>query len=174
MILAIDYGRLTGWALGNGERGLWVLGPEGPDNAGVRLRALYDNVCRICDRVEVTKIAAEDAAYGGQNQFYTAMGQSEMRGILRLIAASRGAAFHLVNPSTWKSWLTGSPRADKQQVIRSIELIYKVRLVDDNTADAFAILKCAEAGVTRLTPEKVKKPRDRRKPGSRKRPDELF
>lgn len=165
-ILALDPAQHCGWAHSAGPSGVWRLGPPGPEHAGARLSELRACLEVTHQRMPFELLYAEDAAYGARHQFAVQLGHAEYRGIIRAVAHDLGVRLIVLNPATWKSFLTGSARADKDQVKRALVTLFGLRIADDNEADAVAILRCGLAGVTGPAHPKAKsaRPRGAKKP----------
>ena len=154
---ALDMARVTGWTVGplpktdarvDGTAGGVVdLGPAGPAGAGARLFGLRKLIIDLHKAHKFERLAVEDSAYGSRNQFATQLGQAEYRGVARVTAHQLGLEFLVINPSSWKSWLCGSGKADKEQTQRALAGQFGVRFSSSDEADAFAILAAVLAGV---------------------------
>jgi crossover junction endodeoxyribonuclease RuvC len=147
-ILALDPATKTGWALGeDGKRvasGTWDLAPtsqrrfEGGGMRWLRLRRLLDEVAGVPGLVvfeEVRRHAGVDAAhaYGGALAEITAW------------CEAHSVPYQAVPVGQIKKFATGRGNADKPAMIEAARNRWGVEPVDDNEADAVALLHLAIA-----------------------------
>jgi crossover junction endodeoxyribonuclease RuvC len=108
----------------------------------VRLLLLSDEVERWLDTYRPDVVAIERVF--SQHNVRTAMGTAQAGGVVALAAARRGLPVMFHTPSEVKAAVTGSGRADKEQVItmvtRLLRLVERPRPAD--AADALALAIC--------------------------------
>lgn len=141
-VLAIDPGTRCGWALGvNGmciSSGTWDLAPmrqrrfEGGGMRYVRLRQYLDAIGKV-DRVvveEVRRHMGVDAAhvYGGVLATVTSW------------CESMSIPYSAEPVGSIKKFATGKGNADKPQMVEAVRDRWAIDVVDDNQADAVALL----------------------------------
>lgn len=141
-ILALDPATKTGWALGaDGQRiasGVWNLAPasqkrfEGGGMRWLRLRKLLEEIGRV-DMVvfeEVRRHMGVDAAhaYGGALAVITAWCEANQ------------IPYHAISVGEIKKAATGKGNAGKPEMIDAARARWAVEPVDDNEADALALL----------------------------------
>lgn len=104
-----------------------------------RLLRLREVLCEIFDRYLPTEIAIEDVFLPARTSPRTPIALGELRGIARLCAAERDLAVFFYAPRQVKMAITGYGNASKEDVIRWIENEFKIKVTDDNEADAISI-----------------------------------
>lgn len=149
LILALDVAQRTGWAHSSGASG-WFDLPKGD----ARLDALDAAIASLVDEHGCDTLVTEDSAQGAKSWIVVQV-HAEYRSVIKRVASRLGVALLIYPLATWKAWLTRKPAAKKDLVARCVEMQFGRRIDDDNECDAFAILKCAEAGV--LPPAQRKK-----------------
>lgn len=153
-ILALDLGTNTGWvvrgAKGASVHGVWNLKGgrhEGGGMRGLRFRGHLEEVHRLTPLKavfyeEVRRHAGTDAAhvYGG------------LLMILQAFCEENGIPYEGVPVQTIKKHVTGKGNASKDQVIAAVQKFGFDAVVDENEADAIALmlLKLEDANVQRL------------------------
>ncbi len=149
-VLGVDPG-LTRCGLGviEGEpgRALTLIGtdvirtPSG-DEIGARLLALEEELDRWLVRYQPDAVAVERVF--SQHNVRTVMGTAQAGAVAIVCAARRGVPVALHTPSEVKAAVTGSGRADKQQVTQMVTRL--LRLTDPprpaDSADALALAIC--------------------------------
>jgi crossover junction endodeoxyribonuclease RuvC len=144
-ILGIDPGLAsTGWgvveATGNRLRlvdyGTVTTGPATPH--GERLLAIYDAIAAVIDAHHPAQ-AAMERLFFGQN-VTSAMGVSEARGVLIMLAVQRGLPLTEYTPKAIKQAVTGTASADKKTVQEFVRLLLGLKDIPkpDHAADALA------------------------------------
>jgi crossover junction endodeoxyribonuclease RuvC len=152
-ILGIDPGlNITGY-------GVIEPGPRGPRvcEAGVvrgatgrskaemahRLRSLYDSIVEVLDQFHPGVMVVEQL-YAHYAHPRTAILMGHARGVLMLAGAQRGLIVHSYNATTIKKTITGSGRAPKAQVQRTVQRELGLAIVPDppDVADALAVALC--------------------------------
>jgi crossover junction endodeoxyribonuclease RuvC len=107
-----------------------------------RLLLIEQGISQWCDRIQPDAISVERVF--SQHNVRTVMGTAQASGIALLIAARRGIPVAVHTPSEVKAAVTGSGRADKQQVgamvTRLLRLDSPPRPAD--AADALALAIC--------------------------------
>lgn len=145
MLLALDLGTVTGWAVhtsaGVRLSGSWNLKPKRHENSFARFRGLVARIEQLHDVEAVTEIHYEAVrahrgveaahAYGG---FWTALGTWCDEREIPLIGHEVAAI---------KKFATGRGNANKGAMILAAEERWGVVVADDNEADAIAIRELA-------------------------------
>jgi crossover junction endodeoxyribonuclease RuvC len=145
LVLGIDPGLAsTGWglveAVGNRLRlvdyGTVTTGPETPH--GERLLAIYDAITAVIDEKRPAQ-AAMERLFFGQN-VTSAMGVSEARGVLTMLAVQRAIPLTEYTPNAIKQAVTGTASADKKTVQEFVRLLLGLKDIPkpDHAADALA------------------------------------
>jgi Holliday junction resolvasome RuvABC endonuclease subunit len=140
-VLAIDPSKRCGFAHSNGRHGVWLLGSQ----PVARLERL-DGYIRAAARRWPTDVIAYESATFGSRHVHAMRRHNELAGVIELCAAKLGAKCWSFPPTQWKAIALACGNADKAQVMRLLELIYGVRVADQDAADAIGILKAAERG----------------------------
>ena len=105
-------------------------------NHGKRYLQFYNQLNDIIERYKINEIVAEDV-YKGEMKGYLRLG--EIRGVLKMAAASKGLPIKFVTPSEHKENLTSNMYANKTETMNVLnELGYKFK--DDNEADSISIM----------------------------------
>lgn len=171
-ILALDPAAKCGFAWSDGtlrEYGVWQIALAEREHPGARLERLREHIYEAYRDWGFERLAYEDAQHGSPN--FTIQGlHAELRGVIKLVACELDVDAIPINPTTLKSWATGSGRADKGQMIRACQTVLGVTTDDDNIADALFVLELAK------NPAKIEGPksRERRMFQRRKRDPKLF
>jgi crossover junction endodeoxyribonuclease RuvC len=147
-VLGIDPGTaVTGWGLVERCDGRVVHLAHGAVtmHAGLTLAAklakIHAALVELCGQWRPDVVALEQSFVGRNVQSAFRLG--EVRGVAMLAAASAGIVIAEYSPATVKLAVTGTGRAEKEQVQRAIALELRVveRLVPD-AADALAVALC--------------------------------
>ena len=108
-----------------------------------RIRTIYDSLVEVIDQFHPEVLAVEQL-YAHYNHPRTAILMAHARGIAFLAAAQRGLNIVSYNATRIKKTITGSGRASKEQVQRTIQR--ELGLVDlpepPDVADALAVALC--------------------------------
>ncbi|USN53427.1 MAG: crossover junction endodeoxyribonuclease RuvC [Candidatus Nomurabacteria bacterium] len=149
-ILGIDpgYGRLGYGVLEEKDRTLHCesygcIETPAKEEAPVRLAKIAQELRSILQRYQPDLIAVEKLFFAKNTK--TALGVSEARGVVLLIAQEYGAEIQEFTPVEVKLALTGYGQANKDQVQQMVERLLKVeeKIASDDAADALAIAICA-------------------------------
>jgi len=152
-ILGLDPGlQVTGYAvLEPGPRGPRVCeaGVVSSDGGGAaadmarRLEALYHGVDEVIRQFEPTVMAVEQL-YAHYEHPRTAILMGHARGVLLLAAAQHGLAVVHYNATRIKKTITGSGRAPKDQVQRTVQRELGLTKLPEpsDVADALAVALC--------------------------------
>ena len=158
-ILAIDPAKRSGWAWSDGQRlvfGVWLLG----SHPATRLARLDASLQSAANRWSPDVIAYESATFGSRHA-HVMRRHNELAGVIELFAAKSRLQCWSYPPSQWKARALACGNADKGAVMRLLELIYGVRVTDQDAADAIGILKAAERGPPPETSKQVQRRRSR-------------
>jgi len=148
LILGIDPGsRRTGYAAIVPERrvrlvesGTITLGRSGAQ-LSARLGELEQALEQLVARIQPTEVAVEDLFSARNARSALALGQA--RGVVLAVVGRRQLPVHAYAPATVKQAVTGSGRADKGQVRRTMEFLLSLdALPAPDEADAMAIAVC--------------------------------
>lgn len=126
--LALDYGCIR-------TRGTVMTNPQ-------RLEVIFIEVRRLIVRYRPSCVALERLFFA--KNVTSAMGVSEVRGVVALAAQLEGVAVAEYTPGQVKQAITGSGRADKRQVQDMIQRVLSLAEVPrpDDAADGLAIALC--------------------------------
>jgi crossover junction endodeoxyribonuclease RuvC len=147
IVLGIDPGLAsTGWALvarsGSALRvlasGTLKTSPRTPH--AERLRSLFDGVTGVIAEHDVTGAAVESWFIHPVSK--AAMGMAEARGALLVAIANAGVEVVEYPPTEIKLAVTGSGRADKDQVRAMVARLANHEAPSDHAADAIAAAIC--------------------------------
>ncbi|HEY2030974.1 MAG TPA: crossover junction endodeoxyribonuclease RuvC [Myxococcales bacterium] len=123
--------------------GVLALGESRPVEE--RLCDLYDGLCREIEKHRPDVVAVEDVFHAKNARSALVLGQA--RGVALLAAARSGATIRSFPPSVIKLAVTGSGRAEKEQVGRMVSVLLGVQL--EGRLDASDALAAAICGVLR-------------------------
>ncbi len=147
-VLGVDPGTaVTGWGVIERRDGRVVhLGhgavtPRPRSTLAAKLAAIHAALRDLCGAWQPDVLVLEQSFVGRNVQSAFRLG--EVRGVAMLVAASAGIGVAEYPPATVKLAVTGTGRAEKEQVQRAIvcELRIEARMVPD-AADALAIALC--------------------------------
>jgi crossover junction endodeoxyribonuclease RuvC len=123
--------------------GVLSLGEEGPVED--RLRALHDGLSRELSRHRPALVAIEDVFHARNARSALVLGQA--RGVALLAASQAGARVRSFAPSVIKQAVTGTGRAEKEQVGRMVGVLLGIAVT--GRLDASDALAAAICGVLR-------------------------
>ena len=149
LVLGVDPGSVrTGWALVEGTAtrpamvGADVI--ELPRNLtfSLRLAALRERFDGVLDRHH-PEVAVVESPFHGINA-RSALQLAHARGVILAALGHRGIAVEEYSPATIKKTVTGSGRADKDQVRRMVQAVLGVSLPEGESdlSDALAAAYC--------------------------------
>jgi crossover junction endodeoxyribonuclease RuvC len=112
-----------------------------------RLSAIYHELSGVLRRWSPDLMVLEDVFVAKQFPM-AAMQLGEVRGVIRLIAKNMGIPISEIKPTEVKSALTGSGRAGKEQIKRTVRRLLHIEetIKSDHVSDAMAL---ALTGLTR-------------------------
>jgi crossover junction endodeoxyribonuclease RuvC len=123
--------------------GVLAVGEAGPIED--RLCALHDGLCRELARYRPEVVAVEDVFHAKNARSALVLGQA--RGVALLAAAQAGARIRSFAPSVIKQAVTGSGRAEKDQLGRMVAVVLGIAV--QGRLDASDALAAAICGVLR-------------------------
>lgn len=107
-----------------------------------RLRRLHEGLCREIGRHRPELIAVEDVFHARNARSALVLGQS--RGVALLAAAQAGLAVRSFPPAVIKQAVTGTGRAEKEQVGRMVGVVLGIAIEGRlDASDALAAAICA-------------------------------
>jgi crossover junction endodeoxyribonuclease RuvC len=119
-----------------------------------RLCSLHEGLARELSRHKPALVAVEDVFYARNARSALILGQA--RGVALLAAAQAGVQIRSYSPSTIKQAVTGTGRAEKEQVSRMVAVLLGLRI--EGRLDASDALAAAICGVLRARdPEQLQK-----------------
>lgn len=158
-VLGIDPGLLlAGYAVlecGEGGKGslldLGYLQQSSDDRLVTRVGRFYQLMRKKSDEYGVTDLALETPYFWKNAQTFLKLGY--LRGVVHLLAHEAGLGLHEFTPSQIKQAVTGSGRAEKDQVARALLILFprvaqvKAAAISDVT-DALGVALCGALSVT--------------------------
>lgn len=142
VVLALDLGSRTGWAVGRDsellDSGVWPL-PKPKAFAGERLMRLWQHLEFVREERNPTVVVVEGLVFGGKGQ-HAAHLAGAMRGVLDLWAYHHKLLLRSVQPSTLKKAAAGNGRADKAAMRAEASRRWHMSVNDHNHADALCLL----------------------------------
>ncbi|MFA4877458.1 MAG: crossover junction endodeoxyribonuclease RuvC [Methanoregula sp.] len=114
----------------------------GDTRASERLLKIYTEIQALFERYPPSHISIEKLFFS--KNITSAMGVSEVRGIVLLAAEQRGIPITEYTPNQVKQAITGSGRADKRQMQEMITRLLHLDEIPrpDDAADALSIALC--------------------------------
>jgi crossover junction endodeoxyribonuclease RuvC len=105
-----------------------------------RLKTIYEELRRLFDKWEPGLVAMEEVFVVGQFP-KAAIQLGEVRGVIYLAAEEKGIPVVEIRPTEVKSALTGSGRAEKEQVKKTVRRILGIEeaLQSSHAGDALAL-----------------------------------
>ncbi len=148
-VLGIDPGsRFTGFGVVEEQgsarvrhlaHGVLALGESGPIEA--RLRLLHEGLMRELSEHRPDVVAIEDVFHARNARSALVLGQA--RGVALLAAAQAGATVRSFSPSVIKQAVTGTGRAEKEQVGRMVAVLLGITVKGRfDASDALAAAIC--------------------------------
>ena len=110
-----------------------------------RLRALHEGLCREISLHQPEIVAVEDVFHARSARSALVLGQA--RGVALLAAAQAGIPVRSFAPSVIKQAVTGTGRAEKDQVGRMVQILLGVKI--EGRVDATDALAAAICGLLR-------------------------
>jgi crossover junction endodeoxyribonuclease RuvC len=148
-ILALDLGTATGWAQWDGARlesGVQVFDVKRGESPGMRYRRFNLWLTEMLMGMDL--VTYEGAHHRGGAATEVAAGFSTR---VQELCAALNIDHQSIHTATLKRWCTGKGNAKKPEMIAAVCNRWKV-VVDDNEADAIALLYHALAEHTVATP----------------------
>lgn len=107
-----------------------------------RIRTIYDEISRILESFRPDELAIEQLFFSRNTT--SAMQVAEVRGVILLAAGQRGIPVAEYTPNRVKQAVTGSGKADKQQVQEMIRRLLSLDAIPkpDDAADGLSIAVC--------------------------------
>ncbi|HUR84353.1 MAG TPA: crossover junction endodeoxyribonuclease RuvC [Solirubrobacteraceae bacterium] len=126
------------------DGGVITTRPEAPPQ--IRLANIHRRVCELLAEHVVTVLAMEEIFFGRNVSSAFSVGQA--RGVVMLAAGQRRLECVSYTPQQIKHAVTGSGRADKDQVTRMVQVLLSLDAPPrpDHAADALAIAICHANG----------------------------
>jgi len=126
------------------DGGVITTRPEAPPQ--IRLANIHRRVCELLDEHKVSVLAMEDVYFGRNVSSAFAVGQA--RGAVMLAAGQRRLSCVSYTPQQIKYAVCGSGRADKDQVMRMVQMLLNLESPPrpDHASDALAIAICHANG----------------------------
>jgi Holliday junction resolvasome RuvABC endonuclease subunit len=144
-ILALDLGTKTGWALicnGLIKSGVLSLAPNRTAGYGIRFLNFRNWLSEMLEKYSVAQVAFEDVrAHAG---VFAAHVYGGFMAELASVCEELKIPYRGFGVKTIKKFITGSGNASKQDVINALQN-KGYRPIDDNEADALALLLLAES-----------------------------
>lgn len=151
-VLSIDTGiAITGWSVTEKNKELAnkynlidysAITTDSKLSDTERLRLLYNELVEIIEKHNPTEMAVESLFYFKNQK--TVISVAQARGVILLAGANKGLPVYNYTPLQVKTAVTGYGRADKKQIQKMVQLIFKLREIPkpDDIADAIAISVC--------------------------------
>jgi len=149
IILGVDPGTATtGFSIIKDEKGKQELLDFGVVSTGkrhrseVRLKNLFDDLTKIIKKWKPEEMAVELLFFNSNAKTVLAVG--EAKGVVKLAGAKSKLPVFEYTPLQVKMALTGYGRAEKSQVARMVQKLFKLKSLPkpDDAADAVAIGLC--------------------------------
>lgn len=102
-----------------------------------RLKKIFDELNNLIIKYKPNNAAIEELFFSKNSK--TAIKVAEARGIIILALTINNIDFKEYKPKEIKSQITGNGNADKEAVIKMVNLFTSSKIIQDDTADAVAI-----------------------------------
>lgn len=146
-ILAIDPATQVGFAyLHDGflVQSSFSLAVTPADKWGLRAWRMFGFIMDLAEERPFARIVYEESSKSTLNHNTTVF-HGMIAGAIEVAAGQLGIPTSTHHPSSLKAFATGYGAAKKEQMIRAVHLLFGVRAVDDNAADAIMLLAVATA-----------------------------
>ena len=149
IILGVDPGTLiTGFGIIEMEQGKYsvltydVVKNSGGDSMPIRLKRIYDRLCKVINQYHPDEFAIETAFYGKNAQSTLKIGHA--RGVAILAAVNYEIPTAEYSPREIKKSVTGNGAASKQQVQFMVHTYLQIRETPKyfDASDALAVALC--------------------------------
>lgn len=104
-----------------------------------RLLALQTLLQEVIARFPAGEMAIEDVFLPVKTSPRTPISLGELRGVARLCAAQAEFPVFFYSPRSVKQAITGSGKAEKEDVMRWVEMEFSVKVSDNNESDAISV-----------------------------------
>lgn len=131
-ILALDIATVTGWATET-TSGTWNLKPNRGESEGMRVVRFKAKVKELIELEKITLIAYERPAGMHKGSIMVA---SEMVGVLKDLCEELKVNYASYSATEIKKYATGKGNSNKEKMIESAKIKFKIDILDDNHADA--------------------------------------
>lgn len=137
-ILSLDIATKTGYYHTSDGGGVWNFTPTIKRNDRKQYKAMRETLIRFIKKHDIKIIVAEDVNV--KTSFVALRKLSEFRGVLKEVCESLDLPEPIfINVTSVKYTLTGSGKASKELMIRTIKRKFQIDVEDDNHADAIAV-----------------------------------
>lgn len=151
-ILALDPATKCGWAHSSGASGTWDLSVKKDESSGMRLIRLRKALIDIKTKSGVDLLVFEASRNSKFGNAVKIAGQ--IQGVVEVWAIDNGVEYRGYSPKEIKKYATDNGNADKTKMMAAAhEKWPKVKIVDDNHADAMWLLDLAQKEYGTLTQE---------------------
>jgi len=117
-----------------------------------RLKLIYDSLNDLITKYNPDNAAIEELFFSKNGK--TAIKVAEARGVIILALTVKGVDFKEYKPKEVKSRITGNGNADKEAVIKMVNLFTGTKIIQDDAADAAAIA-LAHASRNEITQKEI-------------------
>jgi len=141
-ILSLDPATKCGWAHVSGVSGTWDLSVKKDESSGMRLIRLRAALADIKERLGIDLLVFEASRNSKFGNAVKIAGQ--IQGVIEVWCIDNEVDYRGYSPTEIKKHGTGSGNADKPKMMAAAAAKWpKVKLVDDNHADALWLLDLA-------------------------------
>ena len=140
-ILALDIATKTGWATDSAS-GVWDFNLKKGFSDGMKLIKIRALVKEVIEAENIKLIVWERAAGKFKSAIIT---ESELIGAVKLLCEENNIEYCAYSATEIKKHFTGNGKANKQLMVETAIAKYpNIKIVDDNHADALALLELAK------------------------------
>lgn len=144
-ILALDIATKTGWAT-NTSSGVWDLKANRGESAGMRVVRFKSKLKEMISLEGIELVAYERPAGAHKASIMVA---SEMIGVLIALCIESNINYASYSASEIKKFFTGKGNANKGMMVEEAARRFPdIEIIDDNHADALALLSLANTDIT--------------------------
>lgn len=148
-ILSLDIATHTGWAYFDGsgivDGGVWDLSVKRDESSSMKFIRLKGSLCHLLKH-GIDLVVFEAARHGAPKMQGALVCQAELQAIVKnWCDENNNIPYRGYSPKEIKKFATGSGNAPKEKMVETAKKFFKIKIVDDNHADALWLLEMARS-----------------------------
>ena len=144
-ILAIDPATICGWAVSRELSGFENFKPKSGESSGFKLIKFKAFLQKTIRAEKIEFVVYERPAGRFKNDI---MSHAKFVAIIEVVCIEEGVEYRAYSPGEIKAHATGNGNAPKAAMIKAATHRWKIKVVDDNHADALCLLSLAIKDLT--------------------------